>query len=354
MSRGVTAIDDKEAHGKNRNDACAIGNEPDVLSESEREGEEEGSRIMSAKEARCVLLGLLHAADLGNCIKPVQMHVKWSVQVVQEFFHEGNVQKVTRIDLSFLTLSYPLLTSPPSPIPCTPAQELSMDPLPFMDATQCYLPNSQMEFLDFVARPLFTTVARILPELSDFPEALDANYTFWASMAVSDKAALGLPDLPPRVRPRSWAERVFSPRTADRQARGPTRLHVGSHTQVHSTSGPSNESSSHRSNRPRNPHSLEAPMSPRAGMRPSGWSAGPNASPEAGGSGSLGGVGPFGSMARWEGDGRVRGDWQLGMPSPEDWVRYALLSSMAGEDPFVGPHDGSYVVPVSAEVARRD
>lgn len=39
---------------------------------------------MTPEDVRCVLLGLLHAADLGNCVKPIHIHASWSVQVIQE------------------------------------------------------------------------------------------------------------------------------------------------------------------------------------------------------------------------------------------------------------------------------
>ena len=45
-------------------------------------------------EVRSILLGLLHAADLGNSFKPVHLHAKWAVQVSQEFFREGEELRV--------------------------------------------------------------------------------------------------------------------------------------------------------------------------------------------------------------------------------------------------------------------
>jgi len=159
---------------------CLVaGEDPDV----DLEDVLQGTRAYSTSEARCILLGLLHLADLGNCVKPVIRHVKWSLQVFQEFFREGSMQR-----------------------------ERGVKPLPFMDDDACYSPASQMEFLDFVARPLFTVMAQVLPELRDtIVNNLCNNFDFWASMAVADKAAMKVWDLPASVPPRTFAEGVFVP-----------------------------------------------------------------------------------------------------------------------------------------------
>lgn len=39
---------------------------------------------LTRADVRCIMLGLLHAADIGNCVKPVDLHVAWSVKVVRE------------------------------------------------------------------------------------------------------------------------------------------------------------------------------------------------------------------------------------------------------------------------------
>ena len=44
---------------------------------------------LSPPEVRGILIALLHAADLGNSFKPVHLHAKWSLRVMEEFFGEG-------------------------------------------------------------------------------------------------------------------------------------------------------------------------------------------------------------------------------------------------------------------------
>ena len=114
---------------------------------------------LSPEDARTVLMGLFHAADLGNCVKPVHLHVRWSLAVNQEFFREARIQK-----------------------------ELGIEPVPFMDPDQSYCPSSQMDFMDFIARPLFAVLARILPgECSDFVTHLRHNFQYWGSLVSEDK-----------------------------------------------------------------------------------------------------------------------------------------------------------------------
>ena len=69
-------------------------------------------------DVRQIMLAMLHAADLGNSVKPVHLHARWSVHVIEEFFQEAGLQK-----------------------------ELGMTSLAFMDPAQCYVPVTQVSWV---------------------------------------------------------------------------------------------------------------------------------------------------------------------------------------------------------------
>ena len=47
--------------------------------------------------------------------------------------------------------------------------------------------NPQLDFLDFVARPLFSVISRLLPEVDYMLGALAKNYAFWCSVLAEDQ-----------------------------------------------------------------------------------------------------------------------------------------------------------------------
>ena len=42
----------------------------------------------------CILDGLLRAGDLGNCVKPVHLHARWSLLINREYAEEARMEKV--------------------------------------------------------------------------------------------------------------------------------------------------------------------------------------------------------------------------------------------------------------------
>ena len=99
-----------------------------------------------------------------------------------------------------------------------------MTPPALMDALQCYVPKSQasreaprvtchlrvcnlslacwslflpsdhvsrssflqMDYIEFVCRPLLTALCDLMPEMRDLRQAVARNYSFWLSMVVED------------------------------------------------------------------------------------------------------------------------------------------------------------------------
>lgn len=109
-------------------------------------------------------------------------------------------------------------------------QSLRVPIPPLMDPQRCYLPGSQLEFLDIIARPLLVTLSRVLPETAFTLDALGNNFQFWTGVTLLDKRAAGAPEqsgrswrAPHRHHPRSqvlasarFSVNPLSPRGLDR------------------------------------------------------------------------------------------------------------------------------------------
>jgi len=120
---------------------------------------------LQAPDVRLLLNSLMHLADLANsCVCPAQSS-QWSLNVIREFFSEGTMQR-----------------------------ELGMPPAPLMDSGKCYVPGSQLDFLNFVVRPLIIVMAVNLPELSYLAHACLRNYAFWLSVVrhTGDEAGMNI------------------------------------------------------------------------------------------------------------------------------------------------------------------
>ena len=61
----------------------------------------EAERQMSDKNKAYVLKALVHAADIGNPTRPFDIAMKWGVNIVKEFFHQGDREKTLGLEISF-------------------------------------------------------------------------------------------------------------------------------------------------------------------------------------------------------------------------------------------------------------
>lgn len=50
----------------------------------------ESEREMGQKNKAYLLKALVHAADIGNPTRPFDIARKWGVNIVKEFFHQGD------------------------------------------------------------------------------------------------------------------------------------------------------------------------------------------------------------------------------------------------------------------------
>lgn len=103
----------------------------------------------------------LHCADLSNPVHPLQTYQKWVVRVTDEFFSQGDKEK-----------------------------ELGMPPSPMCDRDNTNIPSMQVNFIDFVIAPLYTTVFQLfLTSLIELADNLKANHAHYIDVRVNELAA---------------------------------------------------------------------------------------------------------------------------------------------------------------------
>ncbi|KAI9295915.1 HD-domain/PDEase-like protein [Neoconidiobolus thromboides FSU 785] len=96
---------------------------------------------------------LLHAADISNAVRPWSLCKSWSDMVVQEFFHQGDLEKRNSL-----------------PISCN------------MDRNVSSQPQIALDFDEFIVRPFFEILARLLPPCVVFLDNLEANRFRWSEV----------------------------------------------------------------------------------------------------------------------------------------------------------------------------
>lgn len=102
---------------------------------------------------------LLHAADLGNPVKPIAFYEKWVEHVTNEFFAQGDKEK-----------------------------ELGLPISPMCDRSTTNIPTMQMGFIDFIIAPFYCTLFKLFPEcIVPFAENLQANYIHYADLHIGEK-----------------------------------------------------------------------------------------------------------------------------------------------------------------------
>ena len=108
-------------------------------------------------DASLVLTVAIKGADLGHSLKPQALHYNWSLWVTEEFFLLGDTERKAGVPISTF---------------CDRDKDTD-------------LAKSQHGFLQFVCRPFYTAVQRVLPDVAAAAnvERLDANLNFWKDCA---------------------------------------------------------------------------------------------------------------------------------------------------------------------------
>eukprot|EP00929_Paragymnodinium_shiwhaense_P104367 TRINITY_DN6871_c0_g1_i1.p1 TRINITY_DN6871_c0_g1~~TRINITY_DN6871_c0_g1_i1.p1 ORF type:complete len:506 (+),score=134.09 TRINITY_DN6871_c0_g1_i1:204-1721(+) len=122
--------------------------------------EEQGSDLQhwDNGEARQLQLEvILHAADLSNACRAHDVAVSWTDRVLEEFFAQGDRERSLGRDIS-----------------------------PLCDRLTVSRPGSQIGFIDFIVRPMFSELAS-LSNCADALKNLDERHKFWAKELEKEK-----------------------------------------------------------------------------------------------------------------------------------------------------------------------
>jgi len=112
------------------------------------------------KEHRHMLLEiLLKCADISNPTRPLHLADYWSQMVQEEFFAQGDLEKQKRLNTS-----------------------------PFMDVEHAALPKMSVNFIDFLVTPLYSSLAKLLPSVSECCDRLLETRAKWASLLAEEEA----------------------------------------------------------------------------------------------------------------------------------------------------------------------
>ena len=102
------------------------------------------------KDRMIILRSILHAADISNPAKIWRTSKKWSDLVVQEFFAQGDKEKIEKLPVSMN-----------------------------MDRLISYQDEISLNFNDFIVAPFFFTLLKALPKLEKAVRHLDCNRREW-------------------------------------------------------------------------------------------------------------------------------------------------------------------------------
>jgi hypothetical protein len=96
---------------------------------------------------------LLHAADISNTVRSWPISKQWSDLIVQEFFRQGDAEKLAGLEVS-----------------------------PGMDRDVATQASISIKFSDFVVRPFFDALTGLLPRASVFVDTLQENANEWLAL----------------------------------------------------------------------------------------------------------------------------------------------------------------------------
>jgi len=113
--------------------------------------EEEQSRVVGEPcEKLMVLKAALHIADIANPAKPNPICVYWAMKVTQEFFEQGDKERIRGLPVS-----------------------------PLCDRETSMIEDGQKGFIKFVVMPIFEPWAKLVPEAQIAISHLESNLAFW-------------------------------------------------------------------------------------------------------------------------------------------------------------------------------
>ena len=122
---------------------------------------------LDEKDTLIVLKSIIHTADISNPAKPWEISKKWSDLVIQEFFEQGDREKLESLPVS---------------MNC--------------DRDTTHQDELSMNFTDFIVAPFFFSMAKLLPKMLGVCKILESNRNEWhklyiarATASIADEAA---------------------------------------------------------------------------------------------------------------------------------------------------------------------
>jgi hypothetical protein len=98
----------------------------------------------------------LHCADLSNCCRPPEINLRWTGRVYEEFWRQGDQEKVLGLPIS-----------------------------PLCDRAKPNLEKSQIGFINFVVKPLYSTWMELVPEAQVCYREMEKNLAYWQAKPIS-------------------------------------------------------------------------------------------------------------------------------------------------------------------------
>ncbi|CAF1691640.1 unnamed protein product, partial [Adineta ricciae] len=94
-----------------------------------------------------VLQNMIHCADLSNPTKPLDIYIKWTDRIMEEFWRQGDKERELRLEIS-----------------------------PMCDRRVASVEKHQVGFIEFIVHPLWETWADLVyPDASAILETLEQN-----------------------------------------------------------------------------------------------------------------------------------------------------------------------------------
>jgi len=104
------------------------------------------------EDVKFMMSVLVHCADIANPVKPLKVCLKWTRQVMEEFFQQGELEAQSGLPIS-----------------------------PFYDREKTSIAQCQMGFINVLVKPLYTEFTALLgePAITECMGALHANLSGW-------------------------------------------------------------------------------------------------------------------------------------------------------------------------------
>ena len=103
---------------------------------------------------------IMKSSDVSNCARSTNIYLKWVDRICEEFYEQGDIEKDLGLPIS-----------------------------PFMDRRITQINKSQIGFIDFATRPLFTALNAHFP-ISGLLANIEANKAHWEQIGNKRKISL--------------------------------------------------------------------------------------------------------------------------------------------------------------------